>query len=528
MLMTIEDVKVEVHHFCQETGGVPVLCGFYQEELLRDAANHGFDPFAMRVAATRKIPRLDGGASMLTFVFRNADLRRRFMERPNCSVDRWYYYSQPPPSRSDKLHIRPYLDLDAEDSKSEEGFGELERFAQNELWPALCDFCNVPPDKRDSIISTRHKSRDGKYAGSVHITAVDFAFESIWHYARCLRAFLRSVAGTPLIKNSWRLYGAETSKNAQGHGVIDTAPVGREDGTGWHKLEETFRKRPPGLDVYDFDIMDVDPSRAYIVRKMRKPSVSCVRRCSTPSVSLASSMSSNSDSAPVSPQMDAMWYKSPLFANTAIVRMAPRLLELTGSALHEIKLVPLPYKTRNPDGAEYRVHFRSKRGFTNKCPLSNKVHRSNNIKIFVRLHEGAPRMYLGCHSTKLPACNCWRTVYAENMSPLAPPAEYTDAVPRSVVEGNGTHIELAVWTREPFRMRVPGYKDITNKDASFEYEEISPLPMLVNDEGSYLGEQTKKKLDSGSVRDLCFRLVPESPPSTADSSDHPPHKKQRT
>ena len=67
--------------------------------------------------------------------------------------------------------------------------------------------------------------------------------------------------------------------------------------------------------------------------------------------------------------------------------MAAKIREHTGSNLGDIKLVRLPSKTKIPDGAEYRVQFPSRRGFTNKCILAGVEHSSNNIKMLVRLHD---------------------------------------------------------------------------------------------------------------------------------------------
>ena len=505
--MYFEDLEKEAAQWSRETGQL-VLAGVYQDKLLRKARLKKFDAHHLRVIATRKLPRQGGGTpTMLTLVFRDSAARRSFIEWSG--LKRWYYYSQPPPTRDGTLPIRAYIDLDASDSKSRAGFLELETYARDELWPALCDFCSVPQSKRRCIVSTNHKVADGVFQGSVHIQSAGFAFLSIWHYARCFRAFLRSCHGTPLMKRSWELYGFDTSKNAQGHGVIDAAPIGREDGSGYHKFNETNRVYERGLDVWDYDILSVSPA-FHMVRKLRKAS---------PHIDVTKSHRAQRVSSTSSVEEDSTWFKAPKFACTAISRMAAKIREHTGSNLADIKLVRLPSKTKIPDGAEYRLQFPSRRGFTNKCILAGVEHSSNNIKMLVRLHDrSGPRLWVGCHSRNRKECGGWQTVYEEHMSPLQPPDEPTDTIPKDVL-GKGTHVELAVWTRLPFRLRIPGYTDITNLTPCTPFEELKPLPRLANTHGVYMSPQIAKQLASGAVADLCFEL---------QRSAVPPAKKRRT
>ena len=520
--MSVELLQNKVHKWNLERkeGQRPVLVGFKQAKLLQEANQKKFDPTKLRLCASRKLPwtRTDR-SSMVTLVFCDSAARREFLEWSK--LEQWYYYSQPPPTRDASLPVRAYIDLDAHDSKSEAGFAQLEDFAKTKLWPALCDFLGVHEDLRQCILSTNHKSRDGSFQGSVHIQSTGFAFRNIFHYSRCFHAFLRSIKKTELMNLSWELYGGKSSKNAQATGVIDSAPIGRETGTGYHKWNETLRKHEAGLDVWDYDILGV-PEKTYIVKKLRLSTMTIA----APPVSTCSSagLGASPGSGAMSPQIDPSWFKTAEFTPTAIARMEPFIYKFCGSKLSDVRLSRLSRPSVNPDGADYMVVFPSTPQ-SKCCTLSNVRHGSNNIKMMLSLSP--PRLWVGCHSTKREACNRWKLVYEERTSPLPPPGTPTATVPAGVV-GKGTHIELCVWTLHPFRISIPGYEDVTNRDDARAYHEMEKPPKLSNVGGSFMPPEIRAKRTSRAARDMCFRLRALSKRSAEKKEPGRTAKKQRT
>lgn len=519
--MSVELLQNKVHRWNSdhEKDGAPVLVGFKQAPLLLEAQEKKYDVNKLRLCASRKLPWAKNAArsSMVTLVFKDSAVRKQFMLWSGW--DRWYYYSQPPCRDHPALPVRAYIDLDAHDSKDMAGVCALESFAKNELWPAFCDFLKVPPASRTFIVSTNHKVDvdENSYVGSLHIQSTNFGFVDIFHYSRCFHAFLRAFRNTDLMKTSWKLYGGKSSKNAQAFGVIDAAPVGRETGTGYHKWNETKRKHDPGLDVWDYDILDVSPG-AYMIKKLNKPLVikNISRDCASPSALPSSEI--------LSPQIDPSWFKAAEFATTAIDRMEPTIFKYTGSMLSAVRLSRLSRPSTNPDGADHMVIFPST-AQSKMCVLSGVCHGSNNIKMMLSLLP--PKVWVGCHSTKRDACNRWRLVYEEKMSPLEPPAEPTGTIPASVV-GPGTHIELGVWTQHPFRLSLPGHEDITNRSACCEYSDLVRPFKMCNIGGCFMHPEILKKRTSRVAKDLCFALRPLLKRSTDECASSGQQKKQRT
>lgn len=106
-----------------KTGQLPVIVGYFQSKLLEEAISRGYDPSKLVLFASHKLPRHNGGKSMLTFAARDRETRNKFVK--SVGLTSWYYYSQPPNILGMGTEVRPvrlYLDLDAYDSGGKEGF----------------------------------------------------------------------------------------------------------------------------------------------------------------------------------------------------------------------------------------------------------------------------------------------------------------------------------------------------------------------------------------------------------------------
>ena len=204
--------------------------------------------------------------------------------------------------------------------------------------------------------------------------------------------------------------------------------------------------------------------------------------------------------------------------------MEPLIYKFCGSKLSDVRLSHLSRPSVNPDGAEYMVVFPST-AQSKCCSLSNVTHGSNNIKMMLSLRP--PRLWVGCHSTKREACNRWKLVYEERMSPLPPPEAPTSTVPDEVV-GKGTHIELCVWTLHPFRISIPGYEDVTNRDDARAYHEMATMPKLCNIGGSFMPPEMRAKRTSRAARDMCFKLRRPAKREAEKEEPRGAAKKQRT